>query len=63
MLDKIIRQKLKEKDMTQRELAEETGLTESIISRYCHGTRNPRLYNVLKIAEVLDLTLDDLREN
>ncbi len=42
--------------ITQRELAERVGTTETTMSRYCNGVRTPR-YEILKrIAEELDST-------
>ena len=50
--------------MTQKDLARETGLTESAISRFINGQRQPRLYNLIKIADALEMTVDELvREN
>lgn len=49
------------KDMTQEELAERTGLTQTMISLYINGKNNPSFYIVDKIAKALDCSLDDLR--
>ena len=46
--------------MSQKDLARETGLTESAISRFINGTRQPRLYNLIKIADALEMTVDEL---
>jgi len=54
---------LKEKNITQKELAELTGMTESAISHYVKGDRVPRGVNLLKIAQVLGVSADYLFEN
>ena len=45
---------------TQKELAEDTGLSESTISRYTRGLMMPTLKNLINIAYALDCTVDDL---
>lgn len=54
---------LKEKNISQRKLAELTGMTESAISHYVKGDRVPRGVNLLKIAQVLGVAADYLFEN
>jgi len=54
---------LKEKNISQKKLAELTGMTESAISHYVKGDRVPRGVNLLKIAQVLGVTADYLFEN
>lgn len=46
--------------MTQRELAEKTGITEVSISRYINGSRIPRGPQIAFISEVLKVTTDFL---
>jgi len=48
------------KNLTQRELAETIGITWSQISRYEAGKAKPRLAVLLKLAEALGKTADDL---
>lgn len=48
------------KDYNQRELAEASGITEATISRYYNGLRSPTSENLIKIARVLDCTIDEL---
>lgn len=45
---------------TQRELAEDTGLSESTISCYIRADRMPSLKNVINIAYALDCRIDEL---
>lgn len=47
---------LKEKGMTQRELAERVGATESAMSKYVNGEREPRAEVLANIATVLGTT-------
>ena len=51
---------LKEKNMTQRELAQQTGVTDSSMSHYVNGDRTPRAAVILKIASVLETSPDYL---
>ena len=64
---KTIAQKIEEAlsdiNMTQKELAKKTGVTEATISRYLSGARNPRGEILSKIADVLGLTTDYLLGN
>ena len=46
--------------MSQKELAEETGLHESTISRYVRGEMMPTLKNVINIMHALDCEFEDL---
>lgn len=55
-----IKELLQEKGISQKDLAELTGITESAISHYVNGTRVPRGANLVKIANVLGTTADDL---
>lgn len=51
---------LEEKGMTQRELAEKTGMPEGTISRYCSGKRVPNAMQILTIAKALNVKTDYL---
>jgi transcriptional regulator with XRE-family HTH domain len=51
---------LKRSQMTQRDLALSTGLTEAAISRYVSGAREPRAVTIAKIAKALDVTPQEL---
>lgn len=46
--------------LSQRDLANMTGLTEAAVSRYISGAREPRAVTVAKIAKVLDVTPQEL---
>lgn len=48
------------KNMTQAELAKESGLTPDWISHFETGKREPSFRNLIKIADALDVPLDDL---
>ena len=43
--------------ITQRELAEKSGLTEASISRYFNGERSPNIKNAEKMASALGLRI------
>ena len=57
-----IRELLIKKELTQKELAEKVGCTESSISHYIKGDRIPRAGVLTKIAISLDTTSDYLME-
>ncbi|MBE6465803.1 helix-turn-helix domain-containing protein [Denitrobacterium detoxificans] len=51
---------LREKGMSQKELAEKTNLTPAAVSRYISGAREPRPITIAAIAKVLDVTTDEI---
>lgn len=51
---------LKERNLTQRDLSEELGITEVSISRYITGERIPSVAVAIKIANLLGCTVDEL---
>lgn len=53
---------LVEANMTQRELAEDTGLTEATISRYINGRRMPTVRALVNIAYSLNCSFDELMD-
>ena len=55
-----IKEMLEKKGISQKRLAEITGITESAISHYVKGDRVPRGVNLVKIADALGTTTDDL---
>ena len=55
-----LRDILKEYGMTQRQLAEETGLTEATISNYINKRKIPSMRAIVNIANDLDISTDEL---
>ena len=55
-----IKQRLKEKGMSQNELARRAGLSSSGVSTIINGTFEPRMDNLRQIAQVLDCQPGDL---
>lgn len=55
-----IAEMLKQRGMTQKELASAANITESAISHYVKGDRVPRGVNLIKIAKALETTTDYL---
>ena len=49
-----------EKEITQKELAERTGVTECAMSRYINGQRTPKLFIFAKMVQVLGVEFNDL---
>lgn len=56
----ILNQELQKQNITQRELANRTGLTEVSIGRYCNGQRSPNVNTIIKIANELHVNTDYL---
>lgn len=55
-----LRDILKEYGMTQRQLAEEAGLTEATISSYINKRKIPSMRAIVNIANALDISTDEL---
>ena len=51
-----------EKGLTQEQLANETGLTQSTISKYINKKQMPSIKAVVNLAYALDCTTDELIE-
>lgn len=60
MFGNNLKRLLKEVGLTQRELADETGLSESTISSYINGQRMPSVKALINIGYALDCYEDDL---
>lgn len=54
---------LKEKEMTQRELAEKININETALSRYVNGSRKPRMDILVNIARALNVSVEYLAGN
>ncbi len=52
----------KQLHLTQVELAEKLGGTKSLVSNYENGYSTPDIYTLCKLAEIFDVTLDELVE-
>jgi transcriptional regulator with XRE-family HTH domain len=57
LIDALIRAR-KQRDLSQRELAERVGVTKTVISRLESGEHSPRLETVYDIAKALGCRLD-----
>ncbi len=51
---------MEERHMTQKQLAELSGITESSISRYLHNTKRPRMDIIVNIAKALNVETEYL---
>ncbi|WP_020597507.1 helix-turn-helix domain-containing protein [Spirosoma panaciterrae] len=58
----LIREARKAKGLTQKELGEKMGISESAVNRYENGSANLSLKTVEKIAEVMGITVRILFE-
>ncbi|MCI8378181.1 MAG: helix-turn-helix transcriptional regulator [Lachnospiraceae bacterium] len=52
-----------EKGLTQKQLGEKCGMSESTLRQYELGFRNPKIETIRKIAVALDCTISDIDEN
>lgn len=57
--DKVIKL-MNERDMTQKQLSQLSGITESSISRYLHNDQRPRMDIVVNIAKALQVETEYL---
>ena len=60
ILSKRLKELLEKNNMSQRELAEKTDITEVTISRYVSAQRIPKATEILKIADALNCSCDYL---
>ena len=60
IIGKRVKSTRKSRSMTQAELAERTEMSDVYISQIETGVKSPSLNSLLKIAKVLDTTLDNL---
>ena len=60
VVDQMIRKFRKEKGMTVRQLGAEIGVSDSLISLYETGKRNPPIDACVKLANLFDVSLEVL---
>lgn len=58
-----IQELLDARNMSRKDLAEASGLTEAAISRYITGARVPKSISLSAIAKALNVTSDELLDN
>ncbi len=58
-----IKMLMDEKRLTQKELANLSGITEASMSKYLSGERTPRIDVIVNIANALGVTTDELIGN
>lgn len=51
---------LKQRGMTQRELADKIGITEASMSRYANGNRIPKITTIVNMAYALGVSIEEL---
>ena len=56
-----LRKMMTKRQISQQELSEKTGISQSSISYYLTGQKLPSFYNLDKLARVLDCSTDDFR--
>lgn len=60
MVQYRIKELLKERNMTQKELAQKIGVSTVSLNRYMTGKGNPSVSSLEKIAEALDVEISEL---
>lgn len=55
-----LRQERENNHLTQRDMAEKIGITQPSYIRYENGKSEPTLENLVRIAEILDVSIDYL---
>lgn len=58
--NEILSEKRMQRGFSQKAMAEAIGVAQSTYSLYEKGAREPNINKILKIAEVLSISLDDL---
>ena len=59
-MHKNIKELRKQRGMTQKQLAELVGTSQSVIANYENGNRHPNMKMALKISIALEVSLDQL---
>ncbi len=54
------KQLLKDSRLTQLDLAKKIGKSQRLISRWCCGTCQPQIRDLVKVQEVLNIDINDL---
>lgn len=49
-----------DKGITHKQLAEDSGVSEAMLSKIIHGEKTPSLPKLIKIAQELGVTVDEL---
>ena len=60
MFKEKVKELMKSQNMTQKELADRSGITEASISRYLNGDRTPRIDIIINFAKVFKVDVDFL---
>lgn len=50
----------KANNLTQEELSKQLGGSKNLVSNYENGISTPDIYTLVKLADIFDLTLDEL---
>lgn len=59
-LGKILKQRRKEKGITQKDVAERLQVEQSLVSSWERGLRSPSFLNIYKLCQLFDITLDEM---
>ncbi|MBR0137430.1 MAG: helix-turn-helix transcriptional regulator, partial [Erysipelotrichaceae bacterium] len=55
-----VKELMKSKNINQKQLSEQSGITEASVSRYLNGERTPRIDIVSNFAKVFGVTVDEI---
>lgn len=62
MFSRNLLRRMRERGMTQRELADRVGMQQSHVSEYVHGITEPKVSRLLRIADALGCRPSELIE-
>ncbi len=57
-----LKELIKEKGKTQQQIADELGYHQTLVSQWCHGKTRPPLHAVVKLAKILEVSLETVVE-
>lgn len=59
---KVIQEELNKRKWSLQRLADESGIPDNTLKTYKFGHVEPGFFKIIKIADTLDISLDDLRK-
>ncbi len=60
VISKNIIRMMAEREMNQRDLADKLAVSTGLVSSWCHGTKTPRIENLVAIADALGVSWNDI---
>ena len=60
--EKMLKELIKNKKMTQQEVADRLGVHQTLVSQWCCGKSKPSLIEALELSKLLEVTLEKIAE-